>query len=288
MPGDRPYRAASHDRHPLSRARGRWRGRRTGRHRDDYPVTGERGRGLGSEGTARSHRGAQGRAREVLRRSAQVPARRALERPRRRAHAGAEDPKRPVPLEVVGGAAARDARGRAGDREGGGASRSVLPQPRPAAGEDQRRRNALRRHPAHPSGRDRAHASPHARRDPLHHRGRARLHDCERRAHAHEEGGLRDHAQLDVARSRQRVRQADALARRARCPAGHRARRGLLRALRRANGERGAAGHEAHGGREPPLGKESPSDVPASCGQVLADPQLPLGRLSVGAAGSSR
>src|SRR5712691_13088108 len=130
-------------------------GTTNGRHRDDHRVTGKKGRGRGSEGTARNHRGAPGRTREVLRRSAEVSARRALERPRRRAHSGAEDPKRPVSLEVVGGAAARDARGRAGYREGGGASRSVLPQPRPAAGEDQRRRNAVSRYPDHPSGRAR-------------------------------------------------------------------------------------------------------------------------------------
>ena len=57
---------------------------------------------------------------------------------------------------------------------------------------------------AHPAGRGRAQPSPHPVGAALHRRGRGRLHRGRRRAHDHARGRLRHHADLDLARSRQR------------------------------------------------------------------------------------
>ena len=114
--------------------------------------------------------------------------------------------------------------------------------------------------------------SPHPVGAALHRRGRGRLHRRRRRAHDHARGRLRDHADLDVARPRQRFVEADGVARRARYPAGGDVQRGLRRERRR--GRAGGDRARGHVGREV---RQRPAAGRLEAGAAdLADLQLSL------------
>ena len=102
--------------------------------------------------------------------------------------------------------------------------------------------HAVCRRPDDPAGRGRARAPARVVGDPVCARWRGRLHGGRGREVLHVAGRLRHHRQLGAARSRQHVGQADAVARRARLPAGE-----LLRDLVRPAFRERHADHQPRG-----------------------------------------
>ena len=183
------------------------------------------------------------------------------------------------------GAAVPDAGRRADHREGSGAPRADPGEPGTARA-DLDHAFAVRRPATDHAGRGGAGAPAFAVGAALHHRGPRRLHRGRRRAHDDGAGRLRHHAELDLARPRQRHRPADGLARRA----GHSDRAAVRRQLRRARECRQPDGDAARGRQPGALWRQHAAGRLASDGEELAGVQLSLCALARGAgdAGAQR